>query len=52
MVNLKWPAERTFKYEFNSNLEMEIPAFDTSKKMKRVHSKTEMENPKATDIGR
>ena len=52
MINLKWPAERTFKYEFNSNLEMEIPAFDTNKNMKKTHSKTGIENPKTTEIGR
>ena len=32
MAKLEWPPEKTFKYVFSKELEMEITAFDTPRK--------------------
>ncbi len=29
MAKLEWPPEKTFKYVFDKNLELEIPVADT-----------------------
>lgn len=42
MAKLNWPPENTFKYEFNENLEMVIPAIDNDRSEKgKINSKVE-----------
>lgn len=33
MSRLEWPPETTFKYEFNKNLDLEIPVKDGGKEI-------------------
>jgi len=44
MANLRWPPEKTFKYEFNEELTLEIPAIDNNRGMKKGRSKSEGED--------
>ncbi len=37
--NFNWPPEKTFRYEFNENLELEIPVKDGGKNYTREESK-------------
>lgn len=43
MANLRWPPEKTFKYEFNDELAMEIPAIDNDRGIKKGKTKSNVE---------
>ena len=35
MIKLVWPPEKTFKYTFNKDLQIEIPAIDGSERKEK-----------------
>lgn len=43
MASLRWPPDKTFRYEFNEELTMEIPAID-NKELKSSKSKNDIKD--------
>lgn len=43
MSNLNWPPEKTFKYEFNEQLDLEIPLKE-NKLLKKAKTKKSIED--------
>ncbi len=44
MAKMNWPPEKTFKYKFNDELEMDIPLEENTEKDMNIINKLKKEN--------